>query len=725
MSIDETDFTGALAQLDACIAERGLDIWVGTEPTFTLAASESAEWLSEPLGGDKEDLARRLLERLRRRHPGALTLRSVGRQYAEEKRPRWSYGLYAPRDGSAIWNGPADPLSEPGEFVAADAARALVRALAAELAARGWTARQLAPLDPTETNPVSRLIARAPSSEAGTDDTTPDSLPTDDPALERDSVHECKTPADGLRDDLAERGLALFLVKRRDLPLGGACLSVELPALPSVEAFLTVIAALQTATHGLGTGQLIIQGYPPPVDDSVSWTTVTPDPAVIEINSAPATDLASFHRSLETLYTEAECLGLRPWRAHYNGRITDSGGGGQITLGGPSPETSPFFRAPALLPRLVRYLNQHPALSYRFATDYLGSASQSPRPDEAVRERFLELELALARLEGSASPEPEYLWASLAPFLADSSGNSHRSELNIEKLWNPHLPGRGQLGLVEFRAFRMPHSARRAAALAALLRAITALLSDFDPRGGLTDWGDELHDRFALPWYLEHDLRAVFAELESHGLGLDQALRDELLMDPHETRWVAEHGGLRLEIRRAIEFWPLVGDTATQEGSGSRLVDSSTVRLELILRATGPDAPAPADCVVRVLDRNLPMTPESDAEGALMIAGVRYREFQPWRGLHPDVPPTDPVVITLSHPDLAETLEARLHGWQPQGKPYPGLPSGTPEARQRLSERLVVETKPRIDSDIHDPRRPRSQGGNAGSGLTLDLRWPR
>ena len=213
------------------------------------------------------------------------------------------------------------------------------------------------------------------------------------------------------------------------------------------------------------------------------------------------------------------------------------------------------------------------------------SSSQSPRVDEGVRDSFRELGLALERLERSSNLEPERLWASLSPFLCDPSGNPHRSELNIEKLWNPYLPGRGCLGLVEFRALRMPASPERATALAALLRLLCALLVRQDPVPELKDWGDELHERFALPYYLRQDLKQVLADLEAGGLALPEPLAARLLDAKRREIGGLELGGSRFQLTQALEFWPLVGDVASQERGSTRLVDASTTRLQITLRA--------------------------------------------------------------------------------------------------------------------------------------------
>lgn len=676
--------------------------WIGAEPTFTRRDSESPEWLSEALGGDKEAFARQLAAAWQGQHPGAAVLRTLGRQYRDEARPRWSYGLYTRRDGKAVWAGPPDPLlaSAPAEK---DSLEDFHEAVCRHLMARGRPATCFRAGDELTLRVLFRL-----------DGIQPEARPENEPRLARGSVHTRAIPLGGLADDLAAEGSYLAAIGA--LPEGVAC--IELPAFREVADFLACLEAVAGAASEAGLPALVIQGFPPPVDASVAWNTITPDPAVIEVNQAPYPDSASFLAASRQLYAIAERIGLSPCRLQYNGTVSDSGGGGQFTLGGPSPEASPFFTAPALLPRLVRYLNNHPALSYLFAPDYVGSSSQSPRPDEGVRESFNELELALEQLAKCPAPTPDFLWRSLSPFLTDPSGNPHRSELNVEKLWNPFLPGRGCLGLVEFRAFRMSHTPERAAAVAALLRGIAAMLATRNRPTTLVHWGDELHDRFALPFYLLQDLDAVFRDLAGAGLGLGEAVERRLCEDPGRARWRCEFEGVRFEVEKAVEFWPLLGDVASQEGGGSRLVDASTARLQVLLCALGPGAPPVDGWQLRVADHLVPLRHEHGPWGDVRLTGLRFRDFKPRHGLHPGLEAQGPIRFVLSHPEVAIALEAELHGWQPQGLAYAGLPGDLAEAAARRAERLLTRRVAARTLPASIPPPP-----SALSPFSLDLRW--
>jgi uncharacterized protein (DUF2126 family) len=674
MNAAPASFDASVERHDRAVAASAPPIWIGAEPTFTRRDSESPEWLAEALGGDKDAFARRMAAAWRGQHPGAAVLRTLGRQYPGEPRPRWSFGIYQRRDGTPVWAGPPDPLLAPAPAEGGSLAR-FHDAVCRHLMARGWRATPFSAGDELTLRVLFRLDGNSPAAR-----------PEDEPRLARGSVHSRVIPLSGLADDLAADGS--YLAAIGTLPEGTAC--IELPAFREVADFLGCLEVVAGAASEAALPGLVIQGFPPPVDASVAWNTITPDPAVIEVNQAPYADTASFLAASRQLYALADSVGLSPYRLQYNGTVSDSGGGGQLTLGGPSPEASPFFSAPSLLPRLVRYLNNHPALSYLFAPDYVGSSSQSPRPDEGVRESFNELEVALEQLANSPGPTPDFLWRSLSPFLTDPSGNPHRSELNLEKLWNPFLPGRGCLGLVEFRAFRMSQTPERAAAVAALLRALAAMLTRRDPASRLMHWGDELHDRFALPFYLLQDLDAVFRELEGAGLGLGKAVERQLAEDPGRARWRCEFEGIRFEVEKAVEFWPLVGDVASQESGGSRLVDASTARLQVLLCTASPGALPVDGWRLRVANHLVPLRHEQSPWGPVRVTGMRFREFKPWHGLHPGVEAQGPIRFILWHPEVATALEAELHGWQPQGLAYPGLPADLADAAARRAERFLT-----------------------------------
>jgi len=692
---DSELFETAIRDHDTAVAASGLEIWIGAEPTFTNRQSLSPEWLNEALGATKQTYACHILDELRRQSPGSIVLRTLGRQYSGEEQPRWSLGLFERRDGRRLAEGlPSDPLGTAGACETGQLT-AFWQALVRMLDRAGWAATGFR----SDEEPGLRVLFRCDGQQP-----VPD--PTTDERLERRSLHSRSIPATGAVDDLAAEGL--YLVALGCAPTGPEdspqpC--IELPAFPDVPAFLAFVQRLAQAAVETGLRQLVWRGFPPPVDETVAWTTLTPDPAVVEVNEAPAASALDFLAMSRTLYAVAETAGLAPYRLQYNGMISESGGGGQFTIGGPTPERSPFFLAPGLLAQLVVYLNHHPSLSYWFAPVYIGSFSQSPRADENVLESFSELQVALRHFAATTAPSPEFIWRSLSPFLVDTSGNAHRSELNIEKLWNPYLPGRGCLGLVEFRAFRMAPDAETATAIAAMLRSLAAMLSRRKKYQPLVEWGSRLHDRFSLPFYLRRDLGAVLDELDAAGFGLGSSITERLTADGWRHVGHAEFAGWRLDVERAIEFWPLLGDSASQQG-GSRLVDASTARLQLMLRPTDLRSGDPDGCVLLANGYRVPLRREVDDSQAVYVTGLRYRAFVPWTGLHPGLGAQGPVVITLLPPGSEYAMRVTLHDWQPQGNAYDGLPDSIAEAQRRINERFVVETfKSAVKPDILEPPR--------------------
>jgi len=707
MQQDDSEFDRAIGAHDRALAATQLAVWVGAEPTFTDRYSQQPQWLNQALGEEKRARAARLLGQLCRDRRGALVLRCVGRQYEAESRPRWSFGVYQRRDGSALWQGPVDPLLGEASGQAQDAAQrlqALHKALGDALNRQGWGATAFELADrPLPLRILFRVDGQAPPVDAAADE-----------RLRAASLHEQKTPVEGLADPLADEGL-LLLKLGSDASENALCL--ELPRFPDVATFLRFVGLVAQVCGEAGVAQLIWQGHPPPVDAKIAWATVTPDPAVIEVNQAPATCVSEFLEELRRLFAAARAVGLAPERLQFNGQVSDSGGGGQFTLGGPEPLSSPFIVAPQTLPRLIRYLIRHPALSYWFAPAYVGGSSQAPRPDEGVRDSFNALALALHRLGRQPEPEPEFIWRSLNNFLVDPSGNSHRSELNIEKLWNPYLPQRGCLGLVEFRAFRMLHSAEQMAAVAALLRSLVAMLGAQDRVPELTDWGDELHERFALPFYLRQDLTQVLGDLREAGLGLDRAIASRLLDDADRQLARAQLDGCELEIEQALEFWPLLGDTAMQASGDSRLVDASSQRLQLTLRAGDGAEQQLDDWSLWVEGCRLPLRQERDQAGPLRLFGVRYCSFVPTQGLYPGIQAQAPLDMLLWNERLGSGLRLSWHEWRPQGGPYDGLPDDLQQARERRQERLVIEP---VNTPPDTSATPPS---GALSAYTLDLRY--
>lgn len=704
---DDASLERAVRLHDASVARLGVPIWLGGEPTFTDRFSLEPQWTSAALGADKEARARSFTALLAEATPGALVLRTLGRQYAGEPSARWSYGVYARRDGRAVWPAglPRDPLAGGTDDVDAHVrAQALRDELTTRLRACGFACD-------TGNLPVGLPYRLAFATNRETLDRV-----SRDVRLARASIHEQPVPLTGAEDSLAALGVRLLAMGAAELENGIRAVRVELPALSDVGAFITLIALVGESARACAVQALVWTGFAPPVDAAIAHTTVTPDPAVVEVNAAPCADVAGYLAQQRIIHSCAERVALSTQRARFDGSLTDSGGGGHITFGGPSPGESPFARAPHLLPGLVRYTQRHPSLSYLFAVDSLGSSSQSPRADEGLPEIVSELALALDVLARRPAKNAHELWAALAPFLADHAGNAHRAEINVEKLSNPWLPGRGELGLVELRALRMARSPEHAASVAALLRAVCArLISEPDTRP-LVDWGPALHDRMALPFFLEADLEEVHADLTRAGLGLAAPLRSRLLDDAHRRIGSAELDGARLMVRRAVEHWPLVGDTASQERSTARWVDGSTARLEFVVRSV--DGSALHEVVLGACGVSVPLARAHDAAGEAHVAGLRYRAFVPRPGLHPTLEARDRIDVVWAHSGARAPQRVTLHAWAPEGTAYDGLPRDLDEAERRRAARIVVTPAPAGSIAALRDAPP-----GARTATTIDLRW--
>jgi uncharacterized protein (DUF2126 family) len=706
--MNHTEFEHLITAQDDLITALNMKIWVGMEPTFTRRFAETPEWLSEALGPEKMAHAYELLNEVYQRQPGGIVLHTLGRQYAGEALPRWNIGYYQARNHLFSWEGPPDPClltkSKVSKSEKPIDIEAFWQALHETCKEFSWHSTAFT----AEETLKYRLLIRCDGGAAVADI-------NGKPQLARASVHEQK-----MVDELSANGdylLCLGVQTGDSVHYTGTSVVIELPQMSDVTLFVELMQCIAHAAQQVSLATLVLQGFPPPVDASVAWTTFTPDPAVIEINQAPADNAANFYRYCQLYYSAAQAVGLHPYRLHYNGVVSDSGGGGQFTLGGPEPLSSPFFRYPHLLPHLVRYFNAHPALSFWFAPPSIGSSSQSPRADEGVSESFRELSLALEQLENHEYPQPEFIWRSLNPFLVDSSGNPHRSELNIEKLWNPYLPGRGCLGLVEFRAFRMSRSPQCATAIAVLLRSIVAMLSQQDKVPSVVSHGLTLHDKYALPFYLHQDLRAIFKDLQATGLTLPDSLQAILLEEPVRFIGNAAFHGCRIELQQALEFWPLVGDVASQECGGSRLVDASTTRLQVTL-VMEPTPTQAFDGWELYLDGyRVPLRLEQCSQGVIKITGLRYRNFQPIIGLHPGIAARQSITLVLAHPCMDTAMEITYSEWHPQGLPYPGLPKDIADAGQRRAERF--NTRIIAFNDVGPPAAPPEA---AVTDYCLDLR---
>ena len=745
--------------VDADLEAQDVRLTMGGEPTFVgIDEPESPQWNIDALGPMKRTRGLALIQRLREKvAPGALLHYGQGKWYPGEPLPRWALSCFWRGDGVPVWEN-IDLIAREDQdygFGAADAFR-FIEALTRRLQVSSETVLSAYNAEAESTEPAGYILPIRRRQLAGQlcwssqlwfhrperllllpgDSPIGYRIPTESmPWVAPDELEyeyeaapladRVKLPSGPIRRmDLFERNpvadplpaLSSTSETAPELIRPSLCvqaregrLHVFLPYASKLADYLDLLAAVEDTCQYLHK-PVWLEGYAPPSDPRLRSFSITPDPGVLEVNLPPASNWDELEQINTLLFEEARLNRLTAEKFTYDGSHIATGGGNHIVIGGATVLDSPFLRRPDLLSSMVAFWQNHPSLSYLFSGMYVGPTSQYPRVDEARMDALYELEVAFSHLPSSDCP-PFIVDGLFSNLLVDVTGNSHRAEFCIDKLYPPEGLGL-RLGLLELRAFEMAPHVRMGLVEMLLIRALVCTFWKRPFEGSLVRWGTALHDRFMLPHFVTRDFSDVLAQLRRSGYNF-------------EEKWFASHlefrfpkigsiavEGVELELRRALEPWNVLAEETTS-GRTVRSVDSSLERMQVKVSGFTTES----RYVVACNGRRVPLYPTGKPGEA--VAGVRYRARRLSATLHPTIPVHAPLVFDIIDRWKERSIgRCTYHVGPPDGCTYTARPVNATEAEDRRLGRFQ-----KSDHPLRMMAAPEEET-NPIFPMTLDLRLP-
>jgi uncharacterized protein (DUF2126 family)/transglutaminase-like putative cysteine protease len=748
--------------IDRDLVEQDVRLTMGGEPTYVgIDEPESMQWNIEALGAIKRTRGLALIRCLRERTaPGALLHFGQGKWYPGEPLPRWAFHCISRTDGVPVW--------ENGELIAREAqanvcgvedALAFIEALTRRLEVtadnilaafdpgngegdaeepRGyilplrrrqpegrlawssqlwferpermvlsWGDSPIGYRIPTEAMPFVAPDELEYEYEAGVE---PKQVKIPSEPERRPELFGVEPAADSLPALSGNAETATELIRPSlcvEVRDGHLC--VFLPYVPVLADYLDLIAAVEDTCEYLQTA-IWVEGYTPPADLRLRSFSLTPDPGVLEVNLPPTSNWDELEEVNAVLAEEAQKNRLIAGKFAYDGSHLATGGGSHIVIGAATIADSPILRRPDLLQSMVAFWQNHPSMSYLFSGMYVGPTSQYPRVDEARSDALYELEVSFSQLPKGDCP-PYIVDGLFRNLLVDVTGNTHRAEFCIDKLYPPEFQGL-RLGLLELRAFEMAPQYQMGLMQMLLVRALVCAFWKQPFGGDLVRWGTTLHDKFMLPYFVQKDFAEVLSELRKAGYDLHADWFRSHLEFRFPKIGSISASGVEVEFRQALEPWNVLAEE-TNSGRTGRSVDSSMERMQVRLTGAGNES----RYVVACNGRRVPFV--ATAEPGQFVAGIRYRARKLSAALHPTVPVHTPLVF-----DLIDTVQklsigrCTYYSGPPDGSVHTTRPADAVEARARRLQRFQVSTPPAEAMPAPMDEK------NAVFPMTLDLRWP-